>query len=394
MTLAETMVDDTVAFDELGKTYGPVLGLVRELLGVVPNCDMYLEIWPPAFRTYNLMVPAFLNLPVLLFGKGAPKDMVGLGMYTSSRAADCMYCSAHTCSFALRRGAEPEAVTGEKRSPAEQAVVDMANALSTIPHTFEPRHRYEVERYFGSTDTEWIGMGVIMMGFLNKFMDAIGVELEASSVADVSDLISSTGWEIGQHGWGLNDDAKEVDGGNENDLPPLDSIAMFARVARLAPGAIRLERQWMKGIPSTPVGAREHLAEEFGIDESLITRTRLKKPAMALAGMLAENLRPGQSTIGMSNKALIAQSFAEVADSAHLRAHAAALTDRFGQPATDDATSAAVMRLVRSISPSPAEVAPTDVIDLRVELSSEQVVETVAWVSVLQLLHRMDLFLT
>jgi hypothetical protein len=93
--------------------------LVKVLIGVVPNCDRYLEIWRPGLRTYNLMVPAFVNLPLLLFGRGAPKDVVGLGLYASSRAARCAYCSAHTCSFALRRGSTPVAVIGTSRAPSE-----------------------------------------------------------------------------------------------------------------------------------------------------------------------------------------------------------------------------------------------------------------------------------
>jgi hypothetical protein len=43
--------------------YGAILRLVDTVLGVVPNCDPYLEIWPPAFRTYSIMVPNLLNLP-------------------------------------------------------------------------------------------------------------------------------------------------------------------------------------------------------------------------------------------------------------------------------------------------------------------------------------------
>jgi hypothetical protein len=63
---------------------------------VVPNRDLYLEIWPPAFRTYNVMVPNLLNLPFMVWGLGAPRSMLGLAMHVSSRAAGCMYCSAHT----------------------------------------------------------------------------------------------------------------------------------------------------------------------------------------------------------------------------------------------------------------------------------------------------------
>lgn len=95
----------------LHQRYDALLRLVQVLIGVVPNCDAYLEIWPPAFRTYNIMVPNLLNLPLLIFGiGGAPKHIVGLGLYVSSMTAECPYCSAHTCSFALRRGASAQTV--------------------------------------------------------------------------------------------------------------------------------------------------------------------------------------------------------------------------------------------------------------------------------------------
>jgi hypothetical protein len=95
----------------LHQRYHGLLRLVDTLIGVVPNCDRYLEIWPPAFRTYNILVPNLLNLPVPVFGVGGPPaGVVGLAMYVSSRTAGCAYCSAHTCSFALRRGAAPDKV--------------------------------------------------------------------------------------------------------------------------------------------------------------------------------------------------------------------------------------------------------------------------------------------
>ena len=100
--LRESMVE----WEVLSERYGVLLRLVDTVLGVVPNCDRYLEIWPPAFRTYNVMVPNFLNLPAPILGVGgAPGPVVGLGMYVASRASECPYCSAHACSFALRRGA-------------------------------------------------------------------------------------------------------------------------------------------------------------------------------------------------------------------------------------------------------------------------------------------------
>jgi len=67
-TLVPLLRDDMVSWETLEDRYGSLLELVSILLGVVPNCDRYLEIWEPAFRTYNTMVPNFLNLPFSIFG--------------------------------------------------------------------------------------------------------------------------------------------------------------------------------------------------------------------------------------------------------------------------------------------------------------------------------------
>lgn len=69
-TLVPLLREHMVPWDVLQERYGPLLELVRTLLGVVPNCDQYLEIWEPAFRTYNIMVPNFFNLPFSIFGSG------------------------------------------------------------------------------------------------------------------------------------------------------------------------------------------------------------------------------------------------------------------------------------------------------------------------------------
>jgi alkylhydroperoxidase family enzyme len=145
-----------------------VLELVDTLLGVVPNCDPYLEIWPTAFRSYNVMVPNFLNLPLLIWGLGAPRSTVGLAMYVASRSAGCACCSAHACTFALRRGATVEqvasALEGSALPEADRAAVRVARALSTVPATIHEDDRHELRRHFSRADEEWIVLAIAMMG--------------------------------------------------------------------------------------------------------------------------------------------------------------------------------------------------------------------------------------
>ena len=53
-SLMSLLHESMVGWDVLEDRYGALLRLVDTVLGVVPNCDRYLEIWPPAFRTYSM----------------------------------------------------------------------------------------------------------------------------------------------------------------------------------------------------------------------------------------------------------------------------------------------------------------------------------------------------
>ena len=404
-TLAEAIHGERITWEELHERYDPVLQMVDVLIGVVPNCDTYLEVWPVGFRTYNLMVPNFLNLPASLFGRSAPKDIVGLGMYVSSRAASCNYCSAHTCSFALRRGSSADAVTGADRTEAEAAAVAVAEALSTDPHHYRPALRDELLRHHTPADAEWIVMGVAMMGFLNKFMDAMGVELEAESVGDVSDLISPTGWSVGQHDWA---DSELADASSDG-LPPTDSARGLLRVLRNAPGAVRLERRWMDGMPSDGAAARRRIAEDWAYDEPLLTHMLHAKPRRALAAMLRHNLDPDQSELGIGAKALAALVYATHAGNGLLAGRSAALAETCGidprvvdaarvgvdltddAPAMDDRTTAIVAAAL-AMSPSPSVVDATAIDTVTSQLSAPEIVELAVWISVTQLQHRLALW--
>ena len=203
-TLSAMLQAEAVPMAALHARYGSLLELVRRILGVVPNCDPYLEIWPPAFRTYNVMVPNLLNLPLMVWGLGAPRSTLGLAMYVSSRTAGCAYCSAHSCTFALRRGATVDQVASAldsqpALSEADRAAVRVARSLAVVPTTIDDEARAALWRHFSETDAEWVVLAIAMMGWLNKTMDALGVPLEEATASEVSSVIAPSGWTPGQH---------------------------------------------------------------------------------------------------------------------------------------------------------------------------------------------------
>lgn len=392
----------------LHKRYGPLLELVRTLIGVVSNCDPYLEIWPPAFRTYNIMVPNFLNLPFSIFGfGGAPKEIVGLGMYVSSRTAECPYCSAHTCSFALRRGASPEKlaqalVGGDTFTPGELATIAVARSLGRIPCELTEAERQALNNCFTPAEAEWIVLGIVMMGFLNKFMDAVSVELEASTVAEVTSTIGA-GWSTGKSG-------RELDPAAKKTAPPsADSLWTKLSVLRFAPTALRLDRQWQQGVPDAWPTVGEFLRQNIGHDFPVLSRMQNARSIRAVASMLRENFDPAATVLGLGVKTLAGVIFAAVVADEPLGAEVRVLGLKSGvsntqldaarrfavsadtEPTATDPKVRAVLLLARAASPSPAQIT-ADVVDVcrQSGLSAAAIVELITWISVLQMLHRLS----
>jgi alkylhydroperoxidase family enzyme len=388
--------------ETLYERYGALLELVRRLIGVVPKCDPYLEIWPLAFRTYNVMVPNFLNLPMSLWGVGAPKDVLGLAMYASSRVAECAYCSAHTCSFALRRGATVDAVARAlepeaPRSDAERAVLAVARGLASVPCSMQASDRRELLRHFSAAHAEWIAMSIAMMGFLNKWMDAIGVPLEAETLDEVGRVMAPSGWTPGKHGGDLATASGAA--------PAPDSLRTKISVVPYFPRAIALDRAWTAGVPARWPAVGEYLRERTGHDFPVLGRLRHGRAVRAIATMLKDNLDPAPSVVGIATKCLAGVVYATVTENAPLAAQVRVVARHHGvsdtrldeaarfangedAPSLDAATRSAVL-LARATSPSPAAVDDA-VVEACRELAPAGIVEIVTWLSVAQMLARVE----
>lgn len=413
-TLVPLLAASAVPMETLQERYGPLLELVRVLIGVVPNCDAYLEIWPPAFRTYNLLVPNFLDLPSGIFGVGdAPKDLVGLGMYVASRAAECPYCSAHTCSFALRRGAILETVAkalepdGAARfTLRERATIAVARSLGRVPCEMVDAEREALEAQFTQAEAAWIVCGVGMMGFLNKFMDVVGVELEAVTVAETARTMG-VDWDAGK----ADSDLPE----RLNAAPPPKRDTLWTKLAVIPklPTALKLDTRWQRGVPRGWPDVGEFLTGLCGHDFPVLSRLPHDRVVRAIASILRENLDPKTTQVGLDVKVLAGAIFCAVVQDDSLARDVEALAARQGitpeQMAAarafavdldpeaaapgDGPIARAALRLARAGSPSPARITPAVVAECReVRLSPEAIIEVVTWLAVLQMLHRLTCY--
>lgn len=378
-SLTSLLHDARISWEDLHGRYDPLLRLVDALLGVVPNCDPYLEIWPPAFRTYNVLVPNLLNLPVPVFGIGGPPPgVVGLAMYASSRTAGCGYCSSHSCSFAMRRGASAETLaaallperTGLSRG--ELATVAVAAGLGRVPSELTLAQKSALIVEYGERKAEWIALGAVMMGFLNKFMDTVGVELEQAVIDEVAATMGPTA--------------------STGHAPPVDGLRSRLRVLPLLPAAIRYDRRAQRGVPARQPALGAHLKQRTGHDFPVLGQVRSKRAARAIGTMVCLNLDPATTVVGLQAKISAGLVFAAATENQCLLDDLRALARHNGvdpgAPQADPTTSA-VLVLARAAASSPARIDVDTVRACGGVLSPAAVIEVVAWIAVLQLLHRL-----
>ena len=414
MTKISTLYDGLLPFAvdarTVEKRYPAMISLAREVLGVYANCYSLLELWPVGFRTYNLLIPNFTNIPFSLLGFGPPKDLLGLAMYKSSKAAGCGYCTAHSCTFALRRGARTDDIVGEGSAQAK-AVSRFAEGLSQIPASLGPQEREEVLRFVSESDLEWLALGVAMMGFLNKFMDSMGIALESGIISDVGGLLPETGWEPGKHWAGPITDA--------GDRPPVDNLGIYLRILRKAPAAIRQEAGWTRGVPSTWPEAGEYLKTQSGYEFPVLAALTHKRAIRATTTILRDNLDAQTSACGLAVKPLAAFVFATVIGDEDLQrvsrrlaeCHSGEFDDfealaefaNLSDPASTrlnfltertrlTAKQAVCLLLAQEAAPSPVTLAP-DLVEAIVEgLAPEEIIEMMVWLSVVQMLHRLGVY--
>ena len=128
--------------------------------------------------------------------------------YLSSMTTGCRYCEAHAIRAAERYGSTEkrmEAIWDYKTAPvfsdADRAAFDLAIAASQVPNGVTDAIAENIRNYWDEGEIVEILGVVALFGYLNRWNDSMGTELEQAAVVSAQEIIGNKGWEIGKHSY-------------------------------------------------------------------------------------------------------------------------------------------------------------------------------------------------
>ena len=131
------------------------------------------------------------------------KRMIG---FISSNVAGCRYCQAHSIRAADRYKTDAEKMeniwefkTHPAFSQQERVTLEFALVSSTIPNAVDDQISARLRSIWNDGEIVEI-MGVIsLFGFLNRWNDSMGTEIEDGAIESGQQLLHKISWTPGKH---------------------------------------------------------------------------------------------------------------------------------------------------------------------------------------------------
>jgi len=173
----------------------------EETLGFTPN-SLFTMMHRPRIAS------AFLEMnQAVMENKGrVTSALKRLLAYLSSKTAGCRYCEAHAIRAAVRYGSEEDKLnniweykTYPAFSEAERAVFDFAIAASSVPNAVDDAIAENLRKYWDEGEIVEILGVTALFGYLNRWNDSMGTQLEEPAADDGETYLAKNGWSRGKH---------------------------------------------------------------------------------------------------------------------------------------------------------------------------------------------------
>lgn len=173
----------------------------KETLGFTPN-SLFTMMHRPR------IAEAFLEMnKAVMENKGrVTSGLKRLIAYLSSMTAGCRYCQAHAIRAAERYGSEEDKMnniweykTYAAYTDAERTAFDFAIAASQIPNAVDDEISENLRGHWNDGEIiEIIGV-VALFGYLNRWNDSMGTQLEEAAAESGIKYLGKEGWNKGKH---------------------------------------------------------------------------------------------------------------------------------------------------------------------------------------------------
>ena len=186
---------------EANKEVAEMAKFFNETLGFCPNSVLTMQIRPAIAKAF-----IDLNMAVMANKGRVTSDLKRLIGYLASFTAGCQYCQAHTALAAERYGAGEEKInniwdykTHAAFSESERAALDFSIAASSIPNSVDDEISSNLRSHWDDGEIVEI-LGVIsLFGYLNRWNDSMGTEMENGAVETGEKYLAQKGWSVGKH---------------------------------------------------------------------------------------------------------------------------------------------------------------------------------------------------
>jgi uncharacterized peroxidase-related enzyme len=171
------------------------------ILGFVPNSLLTMQRRPGIVEGFGVLTRAVMD----------PEGKVDLGFkrliaHFCSRAAGCQYCMAHSLIAARIHGIDDDKVaavweyqTSPLYSERERVALDFALAAGAVPNAVDEPLMQRLRAHWGEDEIVELLAVISLYGFLNRWNDSMGTELEAAPAALGDAVLRPGGWTGGKH---------------------------------------------------------------------------------------------------------------------------------------------------------------------------------------------------
>lgn len=168
--------------------------------GFVPNSVLTMSRRPNIAKSF-----AALNQAILYEGT-VPEELKMLVSLIASQAAGCRYCQAHMANLSRIYKASDRKIaavwefeSSDLFTSAEKAALRLAMKASMVPNETTKQDFDQLKHYFDEEQIVEIVASIALFGYLNRWNDTMGTQLEELPSEVAGQTLAAQGWNPGKH---------------------------------------------------------------------------------------------------------------------------------------------------------------------------------------------------